>query len=216
MTRRTSDFVLVFGTLLLVTSCDRQLPAAAAASPQPAARSPEQPAPAPDGFKGIIKLDIRDSVADWTPYTPKRAPEGAPNFLFILYDDTGLAAWSPYGGRRPEQRFVSKAAITPGKHTVGVEFTRENRGDHGESLGTARLYLDDKVVAEGPMRTQAGKFTLSGDGLCVGYDSGDAVSQEYKTPGTFRGGKIECAGVTVEKAQYLDLEQEARRVMMAQ
>jgi arylsulfatase A-like enzyme len=119
-------------------------------------------------------------------------------------------------GIRPEQRFVSKAAITPGKHTVGVEFTRENRGDHGESLGTARLYLDDKVVAEGPMRTQAGKFTLSGDGLCVGYDSGDAVSQEYKTPGTFRGGKIEFAGVTVEKAQYLDLEQEARRVMMAQ
>ena len=66
------------------------------------------------------------------------------------------------------------------------------------------------------MRTQAGKFTLSGDGLCVGYDSGDAVSQEYKTPGTFRGGKIEFAGVTVDKAQYFDLEQEARRVMMAQ
>jgi arylsulfatase len=55
---------------------------------------------------------------------------------------------------------------------VGVEFTRENRGDHGESLGTARLYLDDKVVAEGPMRTQAGKFTLSGDGLCVATTAG--------------------------------------------
>ena len=55
------------------------------------------------------------------------------------------------------------------------------------------------------MRTQAGKFTLSGDGLCVGYDSGDAVSQEYKTPGTFRGGKIEFAGVTVEKAQYFSI-----------
>ena len=119
-------------------------------------------------------------------------------------------------GIRPEQRFVSKAAITPGKHTVGVEFTREKTGDHGETLGTARLYLDDKVVAEGPMRTQAGKFTLSGDGLCVGYDSGDAVSQEYKTPGTFKGGTIEFAGVTVEKAQYLDLEKEAQRVMMAE
>ena len=99
MTRRTANFGLVFATLLLVTSCDRQLPAAAAASPQQAARSPDQPPPAPDGFKGTIKLDIRDSVADWTPYTPKRAPEGAPNFLFILYDDTGLAAWSAYGGR---------------------------------------------------------------------------------------------------------------------
>ena len=50
-------------------------------------------------FKGVIKLDVRDSVPDWAPYEPKRAPEGAPNVLFVLYDDTGLAAWSPYGGR---------------------------------------------------------------------------------------------------------------------
>jgi arylsulfatase len=27
-----------------------------------------------------------------------RAPEGAPNILIILFDDTGLAAWSPFGG----------------------------------------------------------------------------------------------------------------------
>ena len=37
-------------------------------------------------FKGKIALDIRDSEEDWTPYTPKSAPEGAPNILFILYD----------------------------------------------------------------------------------------------------------------------------------
>jgi arylsulfatase A-like enzyme len=37
-------------------------------------------------FKGVIKLDIRDSVADWEPYTPKKAPVGAPNVLFVLYD----------------------------------------------------------------------------------------------------------------------------------
>ena len=30
---------------------------------------------------------------------PTKAPEGAPNILFVLYDDTGLAAWSPFGGR---------------------------------------------------------------------------------------------------------------------
>src|SRR6266581_4003886 len=50
-------------------------------------------------FKGVIKLDVRDSVPDWGPYTPTRAPAGAPNILFVLYDDTGLAAWSPFGGR---------------------------------------------------------------------------------------------------------------------
>jgi hypothetical protein len=74
--------------------------------------------------------------------------------------------------------------------------------------------VNDQVVAEGPMRTQAGKFTLSGDGLCIGYDSGDAVSQQYKAPGTFKGGTIFGVGVTVEKAQYLDLEQEAKRAIL--
>src|SRR4051812_12839703 len=50
-------------------------------------------------FKGDIKLDVRESTADWKPYIRKKAPEGSPNILFILYDDTGLATWSPYGGR---------------------------------------------------------------------------------------------------------------------
>ena len=42
-------------------------------------------------FKGVIKLDVRDSTPDWEPYIPTKAPEGAPNILFVLYDDTGLA-----------------------------------------------------------------------------------------------------------------------------
>ena len=49
-------------------------------------------------FKGVIQLDVRDSIPDWEPYLPPKAPEGAPNILFVLYDDTGLAAWSPFGG----------------------------------------------------------------------------------------------------------------------
>ena len=52
----------------------------------------------PADFKGVIKTDIRDSTPDWAPFTPAKAPDGAPNILFVLYDDTGLAAWSPYGG----------------------------------------------------------------------------------------------------------------------
>src|SRR5687767_14464174 len=40
-------------------------------------------------FNGTINLDIRDSVPDWAPYTLQEAPEGAPNVLVVLYDDTG-------------------------------------------------------------------------------------------------------------------------------
>src|SRR3954463_14601674 len=50
-------------------------------------------------FKGEIKLDVRDSKSDWGAFLADKAPEGTPNVLVVLYDDTGLAAWSPYGGR---------------------------------------------------------------------------------------------------------------------
>jgi arylsulfatase len=115
-------------------------------------------------------------------------------------------------GIKPEQQFVSQE-LKPGKCTLGMEFIREKGGKYGESRGTTKLYVNDKVVAEGPMKTQPGKFTLSGDGLCIGRDSGDAVSQGYKTPGTFKGGTIEVVGVTVEKTQYLDLEKMAQVAM---
>jgi arylsulfatase A-like enzyme len=117
-------------------------------------------------------------------------------------------------GIKPEQTLVGKTPLKPGKCTLGMEFIRGSTGKNGESIGKAKLYVNDEVVAEGPMRTQAGKFTLSGDGLCIGYDSGDAVSQQYKAPGTFKGGTIFGVGVTVEKAQYLDLEQEAKRALL--
>jgi arylsulfatase A-like enzyme len=108
-------------------------------------------------------------------------------------------------GIKPEQKFVSPE-LKPGKHVLGMEFIREDKGKYGESLGKTRLYVDDRAVAEGPMKTQAGKFTLSGDGLCVGRDSGDAVSEDYKTPGEFNGGTILGVGVSVEKLEYQDLE----------
>ena len=50
-------------------------------------------------FKGTINLDIRNSKPDWSAFLADRAPKGAPNVLVVLYDDTGCAAWAPYGGR---------------------------------------------------------------------------------------------------------------------
>jgi hypothetical protein len=76
-------------------------------------------------------------------------------------------------------------------------------------VGTTRLYVDEDVVAEGPMRTQLAQFTLCGDGLCVGRDSGDAVTSEYAAPATFKGGTILQVEVSVGDDQYLDLERAA-------
>ncbi|MUL77353.1 arylsulfatase [Mycolicibacterium sp. CBMA 226] len=49
-------------------------------------------------FQGTIKLDIRDSEPDWAPYAAPTAPAGAPNVLYLVWDDTGIATWDCFGG----------------------------------------------------------------------------------------------------------------------
>jgi len=163
-------------------------------------------------YKILANVDVTDANASGVIFAHGSRFGGHALFL----KDRKLHYVYNFLGIKPEQHFVSKADVKPGKHTVGVEFVREKAGDKGESIGTAKLYIDDQLVAQGPMKTQPAKFTLSGDGLCVGWDSGDAVSQEYKAPGRFKGGTILVVAVTTEKAQYLSLEAEARRMMMVQ
>ena len=38
-------------------------------------------------FTGTISVDIRDSVPDWVPFEPPRAPDGAPNVVYIVLDE---------------------------------------------------------------------------------------------------------------------------------
>jgi hypothetical protein len=125
--------------------------------------------------------------------------------LYYVYNFLGI---------EPEQVFESNVTLKPGKYTLGMEFEKTGKGEHGESLGETKLYVNDKVVASGKMRTQPGKFTLSGDGLCVGYDSGDAVSSLYKAPARFTDGKIQGVAVTVKGEPYVNLEAEAQRMML--
>jgi len=125
------------------------------------------------------------------------------NRLHYVYNFLGIP---------PEQSFVSEE-LTPGPHVLGFEFVREGAGEHKESVGTGKLYVDDQLVAEGPMRTQIGKFTLCGDGLCIGFDSSDTVSRQYTNPFPFTGGTLQGVAVDVSSEQYLDLEIEAAAML---
>src|SRR6266571_8699017 len=49
-------------------------------------------------FAGRIEVDIRDSEEDWSPFEPRRAPDGSPNVVYIVLDDVGFSAMSSYGG----------------------------------------------------------------------------------------------------------------------
>ncbi len=157
---------------------------------------------ADDHYKILADVEIKDPDCSGVIFAHGSRFGG--HSLFIK--DKKLYYVYNFLGIKPEQKFISKEELKPGKYTLGMEFTRESSGKYQESIGKTKLYVNDKVVAEGPMKTQPGKFTLSGDGLCVGNDSGDAVSEEYKSPGEFKGGTILGVGVSVEKKQYLDLE----------
>jgi hypothetical protein len=46
----------------------------------------------PKPFKGVINIDITESVPDWGPYAQPIAAEGSPNVLYIVLDDVGFSA----------------------------------------------------------------------------------------------------------------------------
>src|SRR5262245_64664278 len=64
-------------------------------------------------FKGVINLDVRDSVPDWEPYLPPAAAPGKPNVLYVVVDDTGIAAWDTFGGliEMPNLNRVAKLGL---------------------------------------------------------------------------------------------------------
>jgi arylsulfatase A-like enzyme len=68
-------------------------------------------------FKGVVNVDIRDSVPDWSPFEAPRAPDGAPNVLFVVLDDVGFGAMSCYGGPVETPNFDRVAA-------EGVRYTQ--------------------------------------------------------------------------------------------
>jgi arylsulfatase A-like enzyme len=49
-------------------------------------------------FQGKVELDVRDSVPDWEPFLAPKAVQGAPNVLFVVWDDVGYGTMDCYGG----------------------------------------------------------------------------------------------------------------------
>ena len=158
-------------------------------------------------YKLLANVEITDANASGVIFAQGSRFGGHSLFikdhkLYYVYNFLGIT----------QQEMVS-AALKPGKYIFGMEFNKEKDGAHGESVGSAKLYINDKEVATMPMTAQTGKFTLVGDGLCVGYDSGDPVSKLYSSPGEFKGGNIFFVKVSTGKEQYLDLENEAARAL---
>ena len=98
---------------------------------------------------------------------------------------------------------------SPAHLLVGVD-SREAGG-----IGLHSLWHGDEKVGEGEIKTQPGKFTLAGDGLCVGRDSGSGVTSDYagSSPWRFTGGTIKRIAVDVSGESYIDPEREAMAML---
>jgi arylsulfatase len=77
--------------------------------------------------------------------------------------------------------------------------------------GTLTLHVNDKPVGEERIRTQAGKFSLAGEGLNIGRDGGEPVTDDYPgdSPWAFVGGEVERVIIDVSGEPFVDLAKEA-------
>ncbi|HYJ50725.1 MAG TPA: arylsulfatase, partial [Microbacterium sp.] len=124
--------------------------------------------------------------------------------LFIQ-DGTITYAYN-FLGIPPEDRIQAPAPAS-GKHIIGVEFTKERMGEYREGIGPLKLYIDDQQVGEQEIRTVMGHFSLCGEGLCIGYDSADAVSSMYAgSRFEFANGEIEKVVFDIADDAYVDVE----------
>jgi hypothetical protein len=98
---------------------------------------------------------------------------------------------------------------------LSASFEKQGEEPRGVAQRTLSLYFGERKVGETQIQTQPGFFALTGDGLCVGRDSGAPVTHDYlgEMPWRFTGGTIKRVAVDVSGEHYVDLEREAVAMM---
>ena len=129
------------------------------------------------------------------------------NRLHYVYNFVGMM----------EQKIDATEDIPTGKNLVlSAAFDKDGEDPPHVSTGILSLYHGDKKVGEGRIKTQPGKFMIAGEGLCVGRDSGEAITDDYPgaSPHRFTGGTIKRVAVDVSGDAFIDLEREAVAMLM--
>jgi len=112
-----------------------------------------------------------------------------------------------------EQVVESTKEVPKSRVILGASFVKE--ADSMPTTGTLSLFIDDEKVGEGEIMTQPGNFSLVGEGLNIGRDPAEPVTDDYPgmTPYAFTGGTIKEAVVDVSGEQYVNLELETLAMM---
>jgi len=128
------------------------------------------------------------------------------NRLHYVYNFVGML----------EQKIVGRHDVPAGENLIlSASFDKDGEDPPGISTGILSLYQGDRKVGEGRIKTQPGMFELAGEGLCVGRDSGEPVTDDYpgNSPYRFSGGTIRRVAVDVSGDPYIDLEREAQAML---
>jgi arylsulfatase len=99
-----------------------------------------------------------------------------------------------------EQKIVATEDIPTGENMIlSAAFDKDGENPPGVATGMLSLYHGDKKVGEGRIKTQPAPFAVAGEGLCVGRDSGETVTDDYpgERPHRFTGGTINRVAIDV-------------------
>lgn len=75
---------------------------------------------------------------------------------------------------------------------LAASFGKDGEDPPGTAHGVMSPYYGDRKVGQGRIKTQAGKFSIAGEGLHAGRDSGESVTDDYpgSAPWAFTGGTL--------------------------
>jgi arylsulfatase len=116
-----------------------------------------------------------------------------------------------------EQRVDATEDLPTGEKLIlSASFEKDGEDPPHVATGMLSLYHGDKKVGEGRIKTQPGMFSLAGEGLCVGRDSAEPITDDYpgESPWAFTGGTIDRVAVDVSGEPYVDMEREAQLMLM--
>ena len=110
-----------------------------------------------------------------------------------------------------KHRVTSSVEVPAGEHTLAFRFTKT-----AEHAGTGALLIDGEPVGEVEIpRFTPTRFSITGEGLCCGYDTGLPVVDDYRPPFRFTG-DLRRVVVEVEGVPYADPAAEAELSLRAQ
>jgi arylsulfatase A-like enzyme len=116
-----------------------------------------------------------------------------------------------------EQKIDATEDLPTGTDLIlSASFEKDGEDPPHVATGILSLYYGDKKVGEGRIKTQPGGYMIAGEGLAIGRDVGDPVTEDYpgERPYRFTGGTIKRVAIDVSGEPYIDLEREAAAMLM--